>query len=671
MPIVRASITLKLAYAFISMPNPIRASASGANPNVVNLQVIVSNPTLAAINLHQVTIEIPTGEDISRDISSSRDLPSPVYDTSGPWSISTAGGAITIKPRSGNEAPITSPILFSLNGIQVNQTPGTVPLTITEMLPPAPKVVDTSSYRLVKERADFPVTSFYADPSTVTDLGQAVTLYWTCSDQGKLDAYGLRIASIRAAVRRSASEAALVADVTPVAAGNLQSQDDAPFKNCVVDGNCYTWQAGVAGVATPAVNQTTTFALDIVETDGAGHRTVVGSLTTTVQVTVPWISQNSYVAPIFGGRALRLHWLAFNAKSCTIEVDGVTVDDAAPTDTYNQGYLYLPPDGSGPRTIAVIAHAATGRAQASFTFPPQRVTPVVSISGFVYPGSIAISRDGALALVTNNVSGSIWGKYSESVTVVDVRTRTADPNPLPVQGLPVAGAITPDGSLGLIVTGVTVRVIDVPGRKVESAAIPVSNGQAIAITPDGKTALVTGLQAPSISVIDIPGRKVETTISVGRSSAGVAITPDGKLALVTNVMEGTVTVVDIPKRTADPKPIDLGKPVFGVAITPDGALALVANVLENSVSVIDIAKRTVVGKTIPTGQQPAAIAITPDGALALVPNFNGKNLTIVDIARRSSVTIGWAGSSAAVGITPDGKTALLPYLGNGSFVGVI
>ena len=95
---VHADVRLKLAYAFVPMPTPIRASAPGANPNRVDLQVIVSNPSMNDVAMARIEIEVPVGEESSRTLSTSISLPAPRYDTKGPWSIMTDGDTISILP---------------------------------------------------------------------------------------------------------------------------------------------------------------------------------------------------------------------------------------------------------------------------------------------------------------------------------------------------------------------------------------------------------------------------------------------------------------------------------------------------------------------------------------------------------------------------------------------
>src|SRR5689334_2963087 len=93
--------SIQLEYAFKSTPDLILASATGSNPNTVDLEVMVSNRSLSGTAMNEITILIPTGEDTSQTISTAANLPAPVYDTSIPWHISAAAGTITVTPASG------------------------------------------------------------------------------------------------------------------------------------------------------------------------------------------------------------------------------------------------------------------------------------------------------------------------------------------------------------------------------------------------------------------------------------------------------------------------------------------------------------------------------------------------------------------------------------------
>jgi YVTN family beta-propeller protein len=424
-----------------------------------------------------------------------------------------------------------------------------------------------------------------------------------------------------------------MASLQPAPSGQRSAPESEPFKNCLGAGDCYTWHDGVAGVVTPAVNLTTTFTLDIVKTVD-GNRTVVGSLTTTVQVTMPWIQGNAYVEPLFDGRVLRLHWLAFNARYCTVQLDGVTVANTAPTDTYSTGYAIGVPDEAGPHTAVVIAHAAIGNALASFTFPEQLISPITKIViGAPVVGAIAAVPKSSLALVS--------GLGTAPVTLIDVGELKAEPGAFSPRGFVWSLVATPDGKTALVVAcggepEATVQLLDVSAGRLEHVAdVPVVGGdywmRSIAVTPDGTTALLTPESNAAVLVFDIHNRTFDAPIPMNMGAVGIAITSDGAVAVAANMSGGGcgITVIDLKKRPIETTWIPVGQATLCVAISPDNTLALVPDRDADAVWVLDIATRKVEAQSIPTGKGPTSIAITPDG-FAVTANPNGLSLSIID-----------------------------------------
>src|SRR5262249_5279310 len=66
-------------------------------------------------------------------------------------------------------------------------------------------------------------------------------------------------------------------------------------------------------------------------------------------------------------------------------------------------------------------------------------------------------------------------------------------------------------------------------------------------------------------------------ITVGTRPVWVAVTPDGKTALVANNGSDTVSTIDVKTRTKDPDDIAVGSEPGVVALTPDGTTAFAAN----------------------------------------------------------------------------------------------
>jgi DNA-binding beta-propeller fold protein YncE len=153
-------------------------------------------------------------------------------------------------------------------------------------------------------------------------------------------------------------------------------------------------------------------------------------------------------------------------------------------------------------------------------------------------------------------------------------------------------------------------------------AIKVGNfPQAIAITPDGKTAYV--LNQGSVTPVDlatsIPGKKIKP-VNRGYWPTAIAISPDGTTAYATATFESTSTVESdmpgpmTPIHTATGtrgKPMQPGNNPQAIAITPDGTIAYVVN-WQGPGTVTPV--RTANGtheKPIKVGSHPIAIALAP------------------------------------------------------------
>ncbi len=180
-----------------------------------------------------------------------------------------------------------------------------------------------------------------------------------------------------------------------------------------------------------------------------------------------------------------------------------------------------------------------------------------------------------------------------------------------------------------------------------TAGTPITTGvgsQAIAITPDGKTAYVANYLSGTVTPITTATNTAGTPITTGASPAAIAITPDGKTAYVANRESATVTPIATATDTAG-TPITVGSYPYAMAITPDGTTAYVANENSGTVTPITTATNTA-GTPITTGSLPCAIAITPDGTTAYVVNDVSGTVTPITTATNT------AGTPITVGNTP-------------------
>ena len=326
-----------------------------------------------------------------------------------------------------------------------------------------------------------------------------------------------------------------------------------------------------------------------------------------------------------------------------------------------------------PVTVYVIADGAVVAIRAATDTPGRVIRAGNGVD------AIAVTPDGKIAYAVNS------NNAGPDVIPISTATLTAGPG-LTVGDRLTGVAVTPDGRTAYVLsyeTGTAIPISTVTGKP--GAAISVGGAgafpTAIAITADGKTAYVpvtTFRGDEMVTPIDTASGTAGKPIRVGTSDAGgceadaIAITPDGKTAYVTNYTAGTVTA--IAAGTAGP-PIPVGKAPSYIAITPDGKTAYVSNAGSGTVTPIRVATNTPgppikIGKPInpiASGCATEAIAITPDGKTAYVTSYNGG--TVIPI----STATGTAGPPIRTGtdpfdiaITPDGKTAYVSNKGSGT-----
>jgi YVTN family beta-propeller protein len=279
--------------------------------------------------------------------------------------------------------------------------------------------------------------------------------------------------------------------------------------------------------------------------------------------------------------------------------------------------------------------------------PPIGLTPVSGPSPNLAPGiaaGIAIAPDDSTVWVA--VDSTVVSDNPVPGWVTPVQGTTAG-TPIQVGGDPSAIAITPDGKtvyvisqemlpLPAVVSGWTVTPIDTAS---DSAGTPIWVGDkadAIAITPDGKTAYVANAGDGTVTPIDLTNNTAGTPIGVGSDPDAIAITPDGKTAYVANGGDGTVT------------PIDTASNAAGAAIPVGTGASSSAAIVPDSVGVVGCGPSCVLPP--PPGSDPDAIAITPDGKTAYVATAGDGAVVPIDTATNTVGTaIPVGGTSLAIG----------------------
>jgi YVTN family beta-propeller protein len=203
-----------------------------------------------------------------------------------------------------------------------------------------------------------------------------------------------------------------------------------------------------------------------------------------------------------------------------------------------------------------------------------------------------------------------------------------------------------------------------------SSATAINDPFAVAITPNGATALVASWSEGTVTPVSLPSMAAGTPITVGTQPFAIAITPDGTKAYVANYNNngpGTVTAITLATRAT--ATIAVGKGPDWIAITPDGTKAYVANHFDGTVTPITIATNTV-GAPITVGSgsdvaQTDALAVTPDGATVYAANYGSNSVVPITVATNTAgAAITGITSPLAIAITPDGATAYIAEDGN-------
>jgi DNA-binding beta-propeller fold protein YncE len=222
-------------------------------------------------------------------------------------------------------------------------------------------------------------------------------------------------------------------------------------------------------------------------------------------------------------------------------------------------------------------------------------------------------------------------------------------------GPPLSVAVAPDESIALVTAAMKVSPTDatkvVPDNRMSVIDLTLRPPQVIAtlttgaapagvsINRAGTLALVANRADCTVSVFGIAGKMVTPagTVSLGGTpdcgASHVAISPDGRMALVTRDNDHKISVlsVDGSKVEYTRRDMNPGLRPYGIDFCVPGTIALVANIGvgqgdADTISVIDAAaKPPRIVETLTVGQTPEGIKCSPDGSYAAVVLMNGSN----------------------------------------------
>jgi YVTN family beta-propeller protein len=152
------------------------------------------------------------------------------------------------------------------------------------------------------------------------------------------------------------------------------------------------------------------------------------------------------------------------------------------------------------------------------------------------------------------------------------------------------------------------KIVQGGDGKWTQTTIAVGKGpEGIDLSPNGREVWSAASRGGSVAVIDAASGAVAHTIDVGtKRSNRIKLTPDGRFALISDLDAGDLVVLDVSTRTVM-KRVALGKQPEGVLVAPDGSRAFVAVNGDNKIAVIDLKTWNVV-KTLSPGTGPDGMA---------------------------------------------------------------
>jgi YVTN family beta-propeller protein len=139
--------------------------------------------------------------------------------------------------------------------------------------------------------------------------------------------------------------------------------------------------------------------------------------------------------------------------------------------------------------------------------------------------------------------------------------------------------------------------------------IPVGKGpEGLDLSPNGRELWSAHSRDGGVSIIDVASKRVVHTIPAGtKRSNRIKLTPDGKFALISDLDAGELVVLDATAHK-EVKRLPLGRAPEGILIPPSGGHAYVAVNGDNHVAMVDL-KTWQVTKKIPTGKGPDGMAL--------------------------------------------------------------
>lgn len=166
-------------------------------------------------------------------------------------------------------------------------------------------------------------------------------------------------------------------------------------------------------------------------------------------------------------------------------------------------------------------------------------------------------------------------------------------------------------------SGDIVRRIDVPGAV-----------HHVAVSPDGRFAVVTHPNGDSISAINLGSYSVVATVKTGSVPNYATFSKDSNRLYVSNAGDDTVAVIDTQGWKVNGR-LPVGKSPEHLVLTPDGATLFVNNVDDGTVSAVSLRSGNMT-KTFSVGAGLHGIDLSDDGGTLFVASVDDRKVVAMD-----------------------------------------
>jgi len=293
---------------------------------------------------------------------------------------------------------------------------------------------------------------------------------------------------------------------------------------------------------------------------------------------------------------------------------------------------------------------------AQATTPAIKLKLVRKVGEGISPKSVVASPQGIV--IAQNMM------YTHGVTAYDsegsLLTRISDAVPMSMLGLkrsgeatgsPVEAAFSPDGSFAYVSnyqmygSGFNqpgfdkciaadgydtsyVYKIDMAKLRVVAAVGVGAVPKFLAVSPDGKTLLVSNWCSSTVSVVDLVTFTEQRQVLVGRYPRGIAISNDSAVAYIAVMGGGRIARVDMTKWKVKQWRSPNSTPRH-ILLSPDGSKLYLSHNIASVVAEVNASNGRVL-RRVTTGNAPRTMAMSPDGAALYVVNYDSNTVSVVD-----------------------------------------